>query len=117
MNNNHDVIQQQLYRYANREEGMVKSYTNNDVEQTDLNSTASITSATLPSCKTLMQQQSEYASGEFLTSTPVNCIADIRMYLIHIGKAGGVTLMENAVGAKVLDRPGDIKCRMDKVSN
>ena len=39
MNNNHDVIQQQ--RYVNREEGMVKSYANSDVEQTDLNSTAS----------------------------------------------------------------------------
>lgn len=82
-NNNHgDVLQQQ--RYANREEGMVESYTDSDVEQTDYLNSAALTSinktinssstisATLPSCKTLMQQQSEYASGEFLTSTPVN---------------------------------------------
>ena len=73
VNNNHDVIQQQCY--ANREEGiMVESYTNSDVEQTDYLNSSSTTSATLPSCKTLMQQQSEYASGEFLTSTPVNWI-------------------------------------------
>lgn len=42
---------------------------------------------------------------------------DKRVYLIHIGKAGGETIMINAFGIGQLGRNGDIKCRMNKTIN